>query len=182
MFTIGMCNIWTMLQSTHIQSHLSQRLSTHPRNIHDMANAQNINADTICKSHKDCSVGKFCDKHYSLCDKYRTLGEPCREDSHCESNTICIYGQCEKTPKEASKGSRCNSDNDCELDMCCARRHGEKICQLKLKLGQKCYVPKGGLDYSLNQQCPCSDGLICRHSSTNNPQIRKPAWHLRCTT
>lgn len=36
-----------MLQSTHIQSHLSQRLSTHPRNIHDMANAQNINADTV---------------------------------------------------------------------------------------------------------------------------------------
>lgn len=61
----------------------------------------------------------------------------------------------------SQSGSRCHGNGDCQPGLCCARRHGESVCQRKLTLGQRCYVPDGGLEYSLNQLCPCESGLIC---------------------
>ncbi|RWS27420.1 dickkopf-related protein 3-like protein [Leptotrombidium deliense] len=52
-------------------------------------------------------------------------------------------------------------DADCHPHLCCARQHGERICKAKLQKGQRCFVPLGGLDYSLNELCPCDEGLSC---------------------
>ncbi|GAB1603050.1 dickkopf-related protein 3-like [Argonauta hians] len=171
------CNIWTLLQSSPIQGKMSRRLSTHPRNIHEVVNENMPDQRVVCEKSSECSQNMFCDLHYGICDYHRTLGEPCREDSHCEGHNICMYGQCEKRVRETSRGARCHTDEDCDASMCCARRHGEKICQPKLKVGQKCYVPKGGLDYSLNQVCPCLDGLHCRTTSKSKSSSRKKGWH-----
>ena len=64
-------------------------------------------------------------------------------------------------------GSRCHGNSECQPGLCCARRHGQAVCQRKLTLGQRCYVPDGGLEYSLNQLCPCDRGLVCRSSVTS---------------
>ena len=65
-------------------------------------------------------------------------------------------------------GSRCHGNSDCQAGLCCARRHGEAVCQRKLTLGQRCFVPDGGLEYSLNQLCPCDVGLVCQQQRNNN--------------
>ena len=69
-----------------------------------------------------------------------------------------------------SAGSRCHGGGDCQPGLCCARRHGESVCQRRLTVGQRCYVPDGGLEYSLNQLCPCHQGLVCTQTSPSESQ------------
>lgn len=59
-------------------------------------------------------------------------------------------------------GARCKLDRDCGESMCCARHHGERVCKRRLVLGESCFVPDGGLAFSINQICPCGEGLLCR--------------------
>ncbi|XP_059811647.1 dickkopf-related protein 1-like [Hypanus sabinus] len=77
-----------------------------------------------------------------------------------------MFGQCHLTVPERHEGARCKQDQDCSASMCCARHHGEMICKKRLTLGMDCYVPDGGLAYSINQLCPCDKGLICRNNRT----------------
>lgn len=62
-------------------------------------------------------------------------------------------------------GARCKVDRDCGPSMCCARHHGEQVCKRRLMRGESCYVPDGGLAFSINQICPCDEGLLCRGNS-----------------
>lgn len=62
-------------------------------------------------------------------------------------------------------GARCKVDRDCGASMCCARHHGEQVCKRRLIRGESCYVPDGGLAFSINQICPCDEGLLCRENS-----------------
>ena len=101
------------------------------------------------------------DLHYGYCNTLQKEMSLCRRDAQCEEGLICMFGKCRQTPEPGYKGSRCKSDEDCKSHLCCARQHGEKICKQKLQKGQKCYVPIGGLEYSLNELCPCDTGLIC---------------------
>lgn len=61
-------------------------------------------------------------------------------------------------------GSRCKVDRDCDSSMCCARHHGERVCKRRLIRSESCYVPDGGLAFSINQICPCDWGLLCREN------------------
>lgn len=65
-----------------------------------------------------------------------------------------------------SPGSRCEGSSDCKQGLCCARAHGERVCKAKLSLGHNCYVPQGGLQYVLNELCPCEEGLVCKNVGT----------------
>lgn len=62
-------------------------------------------------------------------------------------------------------GARCKVDRDCDSSMCCARHHGERVCKRRLIRGESCYIPDGGLAFSINQICPCDEGLLCRDNS-----------------
>lgn len=62
-------------------------------------------------------------------------------------------------------GARCKVDRDCDSSMCCARHHGEWVCKRRLIRGESCYIPDGGLAFSINQICPCDEGLLCRENS-----------------
>lgn len=68
-------------------------------------------------------------------------------------------------------GARCKVDKDCGASMCCARHHGERVCKRRLVLGESCFVPDGGLAFSINQICPCDEGLLCR--GNGQPQKRE---------
>lgn len=68
-------------------------------------------------------------------------------------------------------GARCKVDKDCGTSMCCARHHGERVCKRRLVLGESCFVPDGGLAFSINQICPCDEGLLCR--GNGQPQKRE---------
>ena len=61
-------------------------------------------------------------------------------------------------------GARCGASlsGECGAGLCCVRVHGERMCRSRLRLMQRCYVPRGGLDYSLNELCSCAEGLVCR--------------------
>ncbi|XP_078655742.1 uncharacterized protein LOC144902298 isoform X1 [Branchiostoma floridae x Branchiostoma belcheri] len=140
----------------------------HPRNIlSDRADnatenrTRAVETAVPCDTDKSCGGGKYCDRHYGVCKPRGRLGDLCRRDGNCQGGYDCMFGRCEKTIQAGEQGARCKHDKDCGDSMCCARQHGERICKRRLVLDQKCYVPDGGLDYSLNQMCPCEKGLIC---------------------
>ncbi|XP_064648604.1 dickkopf-related protein 3-like [Lineus longissimus] len=159
-------NIWNWALSQPFDQSAYQARRNHPRNIHQTLR-QNVPEGAApifmqCVSDRTCGRGRFCDRHYGTCDLHRREGQPCRRDGHCTKNTDCMYGRCVKTILVGQAGSRCKQDGDCGQNMCCARRHGESVCKARLSQGDKCYVPRGGLDYSLNEICPCEEGLLCR--------------------
>lgn len=151
--------------------------------------AQQVNS-VRCKSSADCSETQYCDKHYGVCDRLRKADEFCRQDEQCTHDLICMYGQCVQPSLPGHDGSRCDSDDDCQRDHCCARRHGHKVCKPRLSRGQKCFVPSGGLEYSINETCPCAEGLICstsqrKRNHNNNKKMderRRPSVSsMKCT-
>lgn len=129
-----------------------------------------------CKQDSDCIDDDdsteenlmYCDRHYGFCDYFRQVGELCRHDTQCDTGLICMFGRCEKPSKPGNKGARCHESSDCNDGLCCARQHGERICKPMLKQGQQCFVPLGGLDYSLNELCPCDTGLECHEVKSKN--------------
>ncbi|GCB73630.1 hypothetical protein scyTo_0002710 [Scyliorhinus torazame] len=116
-----------------------------------------------CEHDHGCGMGFFCDKHFGVCVPLRHEGQFCRWDSQCSQGLSCMFGQCHFTVPKGHEGARCKVDKDCGASMCCARHHGEMICKKKLTLDMNCYVPDGGLAYSINQLCPCEEGLVCRN-------------------
>lgn len=123
----------------------------------------------LCTNDRVCGRGQFCDQHYGVCRDHVTEGHECRRDAMCEGGYACMFGLCQKRIKRGREGARCRKERDCGAGMCCARRHGEQVCQRRVPLGHKCYVPEGGLDYSMNQLCPCESGLVCKYTAQQPP-------------
>ncbi|CAH2292551.1 dickkopf-related 3-like [Pelobates cultripes] len=118
-------------------------------------------SQVTCDNDRACGRGLFCDRHFGLCMALRHEGQFCRKDSQCVRGLGCMYGKCQQIIPDGHEGSRCKQDKDCAPSMCCARHHGEMICKRKLPAGDSCFVPDGGLAFSMNQLCPCEEGLIC---------------------
>ncbi|XP_020649609.3 dickkopf-related protein 2 [Pogona vitticeps] len=119
-------------------------------------------SNTVCDSETRCPQGFFCDHHFGLCLTLRKEGEYCRRNAHCAKGLSCMFGKCQETIPNGQEGAHCLEDKDCAPSACCARLHGEMICQKRLLLNERCYVPQGGLGFSMNQVCPCQKGLVCR--------------------
>ncbi|XP_053573479.1 dickkopf-related protein 3 [Bombina bombina] len=119
-----------------------------------------------CDNDRSCGRGLFCDRHFGLCVALRHEGQYCRKDSQCVRGLGCMYGRCQRVIPGGHEGSRCRLDKDCPSTMCCARQHGEMICKRRLPAGSNCFVPEGGLAFSINEVCPCEEGLICSSSHT----------------
>ncbi|GAU95551.1 hypothetical protein RvY_07151 [Ramazzottius varieornatus] len=133
----------------------------------------------VCSTDKPCGRGKYCDTHYKRCERLKRRGEFCRKDYNCQRRNECVFGRCRKEIPKGQEGSRCADDKDCSANHCCARQHGEFVCKPRLQLSQRCFVPAGGLDYSLNEQCPCEGGLVCQYEpvkSTTQSPTRKNEW------
>lgn len=139
----------------------------------------------LCNSDRTCERREFCDQHYGVCREKLGTGQPCRRDSMCARNLDCMFGECQQRVEPGQEGARCRRDRDCGSNMCCARRNGEHICQRRLPLGHKCFVPEGGPEYVINERCPCQSDLICKYTSPKPPP-RDPAmvWatyeNMRC--
>lgn len=71
-------------------------------------------------------------------------------------------------------GARCKDDGDCDAGLCCARRHGVRVCKRKLAPMQNCFIPDGGLSYYLNELCPCDDGYVCRAAADTDTEMTQP--------
>ncbi|KAK7068677.1 hypothetical protein SK128_027028 [Halocaridina rubra] len=118
----------------------------------------------LCPHDRECKRGQFCDQHYHICRDQVDVEEPCRRDEMCLRGLHCMFGKCQGKIQRGQEGARCQSQSDCPRDMCCARRHGQRVCQRRLEEGDQCYVPDGGLDYSINEMCPCAVGLACKYA------------------
>ncbi|XP_035203401.1 dickkopf-related protein 3-like [Oxyura jamaicensis] len=125
----------------------------------------NLEEVTACGPASPCAQGHFCDEHFGLCLPTRPAGQYCRRDAHCAHGLLCMFGKCQQPAADGQEGARCHRDEDCGPGGCCARRHGERVCQQRLAPGQGCHVPPGGLAFSINQVCPCQAGLVCRASA-----------------
>ncbi|XP_039870206.1 dickkopf-related protein 3-like [Simochromis diagramma] len=118
-----------------------------------------------CDHDRACGRGFSCDRHFGLCVPLRGEGHYCRRDAQCVRGLSCMFGKCHRSIPDGQEGARCKVDRDCGASMCCARHHGEQVCKRRLTLDESCYVPDGGLAFSINQICPCDEGLLCRESS-----------------
>ncbi|XP_030397571.1 dickkopf-related protein 3-like [Gopherus evgoodei] len=127
-----------------------------------LADSKEIAAATTCSQDQHCAHGLFCDKHFRLCFPLRQEWQYCRCDTHCARGLSCMFGKCHRTVPDGQEGARCRQDKDCGMAACCARHHGELLCKKRLALGESCFVPQGGLAFSINQVCSCQEGLVCR--------------------
>uniref|UniRef100_A0A3Q1F5Z5 Dickkopf N-terminal cysteine-rich domain-containing protein n=1 Tax=Acanthochromis polyacanthus TaxID=80966 RepID=A0A3Q1F5Z5_9TELE len=118
----------------------------------------------VCEHDRVCGRGFYCDRHFGLCVPLRAEGFYCRRDSQCVRGLSCMFGKCHRSVPTGHEGSRCKVDRDCGPSMCCARHHGELVCKRRLVDGESCFVPDGGLAFSINQICPCDEGLLCREN------------------
>ncbi|XP_068516963.1 dickkopf-related protein 3-like [Anas acuta] len=125
----------------------------------------NLEEVPACGPSSPCAQGHFCDEHFGLCLPTRPAGQYCRRDPHCAQGLLCMFGKCQQPVPHGQEGARCQRDEDCGPGGCCARRHGERVCQQRPAVGQGCHVPPGGLAFSINQRCPCQAGLLCRASA-----------------
>ncbi|XP_039596240.1 dickkopf-related protein 3-like isoform X2 [Polypterus senegalus] len=125
-----------------------------------------------CDHDRSCGKGFSCDRHFLVCVPLKQAGQYCRRDAQCLKGLTCMFGKCHHSIPEGQEGARCKLDKDCGGSMCCARHHGEMICKRRLMLGESCFVPDGGLAFSINQICPCEEGLLCR-KATDVPQREK---------
>ncbi|CAG0891873.1 unnamed protein product [Darwinula stevensoni] len=136
---------------------------------------------------ESCGSGQFCDLHYGVCLRLKKEGEACRTDLHCSHGLDCLFGTCHPHLNRGKDGARCERDEDCMPGHCCARKHGQKVCKKKISLGHRCYVPSGGMDYSLNELCPCVDGLVCKFRGKHRKKddLSWRHWstfdHFRCS-
>ncbi|XP_006638325.3 dickkopf-related protein 3-like [Lepisosteus oculatus] len=121
----------------------------------------------VCDHDRTCGRGFSCDRHFGLCVPLKHAGQYCRRDAQCLRGLSCMFGKCHRSVPEGQEGARCKLDRDCGSSMCCARHHGESICKRRLPLGASCFVPDGGLAFSINQICPCDEGLLCRQAAAN---------------
>ncbi|XP_030630932.1 dickkopf-related protein 3-like [Chanos chanos] len=115
-----------------------------------------------CEHDRACGKGFSCDRHFGRCVPLRQEGQYCRRDAQCVRGLSCMFGRCHRSIPEGQEGARCKVDRDCGASMCCARHHGEMVCKRRLALGESCFVPDGGLAFSINQICPCAESLLCR--------------------
>ncbi|XP_074594531.1 dickkopf-related protein 3-like [Brevipalpus obovatus] len=177
----------TQLTSSCMCRYAVVLLIIHVQLIKSETNFGSTLSNIRCSKNEDCqrddSINFFCDSHYGFCDVKRIEMDLCRRDEQCDKNLICMFGKCQREPTPGNRGSRCKSDSDCKSHMCCARQHGEKVCKLKLQRNQRCYVPTGGLDYSLNELCPCDSGLVCSKKKRKNRRRDSqgsPMDRMRC--
>ncbi|XP_012688849.2 dickkopf-related protein 3-like [Clupea harengus] len=120
-------------------------------------------ADSVaCEHDRACGKGFSCDRHFGRCVPLRQEGQFCRRDAQCVRSLHCMFGKCLRSIPGGQEGARCKVDRDCGSSMCCARHHGEQVCKRKLAPGEGCFVPDGGLAFSINQVCPCDEGLLCQ--------------------
>ncbi|KAK7919351.1 hypothetical protein WMY93_010635 [Mugilogobius chulae] len=137
----------------------------------------------LCDHDRVCGRGFSCDRHFGLCVPLRGEGQYCRRDAQCVRGLSCMFGKCHRSIPNGQEGARCKVDRDCGASMCCARHHGELVCKRRLIRGESCYVPDGGLAFSINQICPCDEGLLCRENSAPYwrerefiYQLERPTW------
>uniref|UniRef100_A0A3B4XME2 Dickkopf N-terminal cysteine-rich domain-containing protein n=1 Tax=Seriola lalandi dorsalis TaxID=1841481 RepID=A0A3B4XME2_SERLL len=124
-----------------------------------------------------CGRGFSCDRHFGLCVPLRGEGLYCRRDAQCIKDDLTLTNRYSLHP-----GARCKVDRDCGASMCCARHHGEQVCKSRLIRGESCYVPDGGLAFSINQICPCDEGLLCREKSApHRREVLAGRWQVTNT-
>lgn len=118
-----------------------------------------------CRKDRHCRPGNYCHKHNGKCHACKPvpgIQSPCRRNNMCCAGMECVFGFCRKAIPRGTQGAKCKKDRKCDSGLCCVKVHGEPICRRLLQEGENCSVPEGGLDYSLNQKCPCATGLTCK--------------------
>ncbi|XP_020616442.1 dickkopf-related protein 3-like [Orbicella faveolata] len=123
---------------------------------------ENSTLQNPCRKDRHCGQGNYCHKHNGQCHACKAIDSQCRRNNMCCAGMECVFGVCRKALPRGSPGARCKKDRKCDSGLCCVKVHGEPICRRLLEEGEDCSVPEGGLDYSLNQKCPCEAGLICK--------------------
>ncbi|XP_048463202.1 dickkopf-related protein 3 isoform X1 [Rhincodon typus] len=143
--------------------------------------ARNRTVSTQLENKKECIVDEDCRKDHfcwvdvleSKCLPQRAQEENCTRDGECNSDSLCIWGQCKTGAVKGGTGSICDKQHDCSGELCCAFHTYLlfPVCTPLPTKGQPCHdptlrsldlitwelEPEGALD-----RCPCLKGLVCQ--------------------
>ncbi|XP_072448579.1 dickkopf-related protein 3b [Chiloscyllium punctatum] len=143
--------------------------------------ARNLTINALLENKKECMVDEDCrNDHFcwvdvleSKCVPQRAQEENCTRDGECDSDSLCIWGQCKRSAMKGETGSICDKQQDCSGNLCCAFHTYLlfPVCTPLPTKGQLCrdptlrsldlitweMEPDGALDH-----CPCAKGLVCQ--------------------
>ncbi|KAK7913122.1 hypothetical protein WMY93_013333 [Mugilogobius chulae] len=119
-----------------------------------------------CVADDDCEKGGYCfsQAHRSKCMSCKALDVCC--DEH-----MCVWGQCTKSASKGEAGSTCQTQSDCNPELCCAFHKALlfPICLSKPIEREQCFSASNHLMDLLSQDegprkhCPCVSDLHCQH-------------------
>jgi len=118
-----------------------------------------------CSTERDCGSKNTCNIYTGICERCRFENELCRRNANCCDGLKCVWGRCRRVVRDGKDFSLCNTNADCQPNLCCAREHGQNVCKPYLSPGDKCDIPLGGLKFSVTHKCPCQAGLTCKRNS-----------------
>ncbi|XP_028257142.1 dickkopf-related protein 3a [Parambassis ranga] len=132
--------------------------------------------DHGCITDDDCGKGKYClnDAHNSKCLPCKAIDVPCTKDGECCGEQLCVWGQCSQNATKGEAGSTCQSQSDCNPDLCCAFHRALlfPVCSAKPIERERCLGASNHLmallswdtqDDGPTKHCPCAGDLHCQH-------------------
>uniref|UniRef100_A0A3B3ZSF8 Uncharacterized protein n=1 Tax=Periophthalmus magnuspinnatus TaxID=409849 RepID=A0A3B3ZSF8_9GOBI len=97
-------------------------------------------------------------------------GQPCTRDVECCDDHTCVWGQCTESASKGDAGSTCQTQSDCNPDLCCAFHKALlfPICLSKPIEREQCFSASNHLmellsrdpqDEGPRKHCPCVGDL-----------------------
>ncbi|XP_072320616.1 dickkopf-related protein 3a isoform X2 [Eucyclogobius newberryi] len=175
---------------SHLPSNTNDTTSNHIEPVHDSTLDTNITSTTDrpnyldnniyhdCITDDDCGKGGYCPSppaHRSKCMSCKALDVPCTRDVECcDEHIMCVWGQCTQSTSKGDAGSTCQTQSDCNPELCCAFHKALlfPICLSKPIEREQCFSASNQLmelfyggpeDEGPRKHCPCLGDLHCQH-------------------
>ncbi|KAM4630468.1 dickkopf-related protein 3a [Polymixia lowei] len=133
------------------------------------------NLNHECIVDENCEKGRYClyETRKSKCLPCKAVDVPCTKDEECCEGQLCVWGQCGQNATKGEAGSICQSQHDCNTDLCCAFHKALlfPVCLAKPIERERCFSPSNHLMELLSwgmegegprEYCPCAGDLQCQ--------------------
>ncbi|XP_033847779.1 dickkopf-related protein 3a [Periophthalmus magnuspinnatus] len=161
-----------LIKPVQYSAHLDTNITSSDHQPSDLDN----NIYHGCITDDDCGKGEYCfsQAQRSKCMSCKALDVPCTRDVECCDDHTCVWGQCTESASKGDAGSTCQTQSDCNPDLCCAFHKALlfPICLSKPIEREQCFSASNHLmellsrdpqDEGPRKHCPCVGDLHCQH-------------------
>lgn len=128
-----------------------------------------------------CKAGLICEHSSQTCRNPAALGAACADDSSCQSDLVCVKGNC-AAPVAAEQ--TCGDDTECAPGLHCISANNKQLCRGPGQAGESCRVVATNQQAVLWQEniCELSKGLRCDPETGTCGLSRLVTQGSACTT